>query len=57
MGKPQVSNDDSLSPKVCNHKACLLCVLAISEYDLNLLHDGSVLVQSSINIVDWDWVW
>src|SRR5260221_4501466 len=34
MGKPQVSNDDGLSPKVCNHKACLLHVLAISEYDL-----------------------
>src|SRR6266436_3430078 len=28
MGKPQVSNDDGLSPKVCNHKVCLLHVLA-----------------------------
>src|SRR5258708_39366137 len=57
MGKPQVSNDDGLSPKVCNHEVCLLHVLAILEYDLNLLHNGSILIQSSIDVVDWDWVW
>ena len=32
-------------------------MLAISEYDLNLLHDGSILVWSSIYIVNWYWVW
>src|SRR5260221_5051565 len=57
MGKPQVSNDDGLLPEVCNCEACLLHVLAISECDLDLLCNGSILVQSSINIVDWDWVW
>ncbi|SRR5258708_39089720 len=34
-----------------------LHVLAIPEYDLNLLCDGSILIQSSIDIVDWYWVW
>src|SRR5258708_6524024 len=48
---------NSLLPKVCNHEVHLLCMLAVSEYDLDLLHDGSVLVQSSINIMDWNWVW
>ena len=38
-------------------EACFLHVLAILEYDLDLLHDGSVLVWSSIDIVDWYWVW
>src|SRR5260370_37306426 len=52
-----MSNDDSLPPKICNCEACLLCLLAILEYDLNLLHDGSVLIQSSIDIMDWAWVW
>ncbi len=57
MGKPRVPNDDGLLPKVCNCKVCLLHVLAISEYDLDLLCDGSILIQSSIDIMDWDWVW
>ncbi len=57
MGEPQVFNDDGLSPKVCNCEVCLLHVLAVSEYDLNLLCDESILIQSSIDIMGWDWVW
>src|SRR5260221_10080917 len=57
MGKPQVSDDDSLLSKVGDCKACFLCVLAILEYDLNFLHDGSILIWSSIYIVNWYWVW
>src|SRR6266436_1881541 len=57
VGKPQVSDDDGLLPEICNCEVHLLCVLAVSEYDLNLLCDGSILIQSPIDIVDWDWVW
>src|SRR5258707_8576098 len=57
MGTPQMSNDDGLPSKVGNCKACFLCVLAIPEYDLDFLCDGSILIWSSINIVDWYWVW
>src|SRR5258707_14936224 len=57
MGKPQMSNDDGLLSEVGDHEMHFLCVLAISEYDLNLLHDGSILIRSSIDIVDWHWVW
>ena len=57
MGEPQMSDDDSLPSKVGNHETCFLHVLPISEYDLDLLCDGSILVQSPINIVDWYWVW
>ncbi len=52
-----MSDDDGLPPKVCNCEMHLLHVLAILEYDLDLLHDGSILIQSSINVMDWDWVW
>src|SRR5258705_13653146 len=37
--------------------SCLHCVLAIPEYDLNFLHDGSIFIWSSINVVNWYWVW
>src|SRR5260221_926150 len=50
-------DDDGLLSKVGNCKAHLLCVLAILEYDLNLLHDGSILVWGSIYVVNWYWVW
>ncbi len=51
MGKPQMSDDDSLLSEVGDCKACFLCVLAIPEYDLNFLHDGSVLIWGSIYVV------
>src|SRR5258708_11253211 len=57
MGKPQMSNDDGVPSEVGNCKACFLCVLAIPEYDLNFLCDGSVLVWGSIYVVNWYWVW
>ncbi len=57
MGKPQMSNDDSLLSEVGDCKAHFLCVLAILEYDLNFLCDGSVLIWGSIYIVNWYWVW
>ena len=52
-----MSNDDSLLPEVGDCKVCFLHVLAILEYDLNFLHDGSILIWSSINVVNWYWVW
>src|SRR5258708_38610237 len=52
-----MSNDDSLSCEVHNHEPCFLHVLAILEYDLDLFCDGSILIWSSIDIMDWDWVW
>ena len=52
-----MSNDDGLLPKVGNCKVGFLCVLAIPEYDLDFLHDGPILIWSSIDIVDWHWVW
>ena len=51
-----MSNDDGLLPKVCDCEVHLLHVLAISEYDLDLFHDGSILIQNSIGVMDWDWV-
>ena len=57
MGKPQMSDDDSLPSEVGDCKVHFLCVLAIPEYDLNFLHDGSILIWSSIYIVNWYWVW
>ncbi len=57
MGKPQMSDDDGLPSKVGDCKACFLHVLAILEYDLNFLCDGSVLVWGSIYNVNWYWVW
>src|SRR5258708_27109063 len=52
-----MSNDDGLLSKVGNCKAHFLHVLAILEYDLNFLHDGSILIWCSIYIVNWYWVW
>src|SRR5260370_6952027 len=52
MGKPQMSDDDSLPSEVGDCKACFLHVLAIPEYDLNFLHDGSVLIWGSIYILN-----
>src|SRR5258708_39757356 len=59
MGKPQMSDDDGLLSEVGDCKAHFLHVLAIPEYDLDFLHDGSILifVWSSIDIVNWYWVW
>src|SRR6266481_1840139 len=57
MGKPRMSDDDSLLSEVGDCKACFLRVLAIPEYDLNFLHDGSILIWGSIYIVNWYWVW
>src|SRR5258705_6571544 len=51
------SAHSGLSSKVGNCKAHFLHVLAILEYDLNFLCDGSILIWSSINIVNWYWVW
>ncbi len=52
-----MSDDDGLLSEVGNCKVRFLHVLAIPEYDLDLFHDGSILVQSSIDVVDWYWVW
>src|SRR5260370_8380434 len=57
MGKPRMSDDDGLLSEVGDCKAHFLCVLAILEYDLNFLCDGSVLIWGSIYIVNWYWVW
>src|SRR6266436_3539086 len=57
MGKPRMSDDDSLPSEVGNCKAHFLHILAIPEYDLNFLCDGSILVWSSIYVVNWYWVW
>ena len=57
MVEPQMSDDDSLLPKVGDCKAHFLHVLAILEYDLDFLCDGSILIWSSIDIVNWYWVW
>ncbi len=50
-------DDDSLPSEVGNCEACFLHVLAILEYDLGFLCDGSILVWSSIDLVNWSWVW
>ena len=52
-----MSDDDGLLSEVGNCKVRFLHVLAIPEYDLDFLHDGSILIWSSIDVVDWDWVW
>ena len=52
-----MSNDDCLPPEVGNSKVCPLRVLAIPEYDFDFLRDGSILIRSPIDIVDWYWVW
>src|SRR5258708_20349723 len=57
MGKPQMSDDDGLLSEVGDCEACFLRVLAILEYDLNFLCDGSILIWGSIYIVNWYWVW
>ncbi len=57
MGEPGVSNNDSLLPKVCDDKVHTLCMLAILEYNLDFLCDGSILIWSSIDVMNWDWVW
>ena len=51
-----MSNDDGLPPKVGDCQACLLRVLAISEYNFDLLCDRTILVQSSIDVMDGYWV-
>src|SRR5260221_11081156 len=56
MGKPRMSNDDGLPSEVGDCEVCFLCVLAIPEYDLNFLRDGSILIWGSIYIVNWYWV-
>src|SRR5260370_34290778 len=57
MGKPQMSNDDGLPSEVGDCKVHFLHVLAIPEYDLNFLCDGSILIWSSVYVVNWYWVW
>ena len=52
-----MSDDDGLPSEVGDCEVCFLCVLAILEYDLDFLCDGSILVWSSIDIVNWYWVW
>ena len=52
-----MSDDDGLPSEAGDCKVHSLCVLAIPEYDLNFLHDGSVLIWGSIYVVNWYWVW
>ena len=52
-----MSDDDRLSSEVGDCEACLLRVAAVAEYNLDFLRDGSVLIRSPINVVDWYWVW
>ena len=52
-----MSNDACLPPEVGDSKARLLHVLTILEYDFDFLRDGSILIRSPIDVVDWYWVW
>ena len=51
-----MSNDDGLSSEVGYHKACLLHMLAIPEYNFDLLCDRTILIWGSIDIMDGYWV-
>ena len=52
--QPRVSEDVFFLPQACDGEQCSLQVPFVPQNEINHFSDGASLIQSTVNVMDWD---